>query len=206
VRGYCTSTKPAFKIIARAGKAESIAQTFAQLSTRKAGKAPATGCATRSVLYVKTVADRGYKIVFTQAPTEERPGSSIEPIDWSSSGQYLLAKLTTYQFEGEGADRTPLIYDAYSGLIYSPDLLIVLRKHYGRACAANVVPEGFTPDGRVVISVTPVVADETYESLQTLPNCVKRKQSLGLDFQKQSAESLGSSYKVESYSFRQRLK
>lgn len=205
LQGYCTSTRPSSRVVARNGAA-TYAQTFARVPIRKSGRNPAADCAMRSVLFVKNSADKEYKIVFMQAPTEESPGTSLEPVDWSPSGQYLLAKLVTYQFEGEGANRTFIIYDADSGLVYSPDMLSLFKQHYGKACAAEAAAVGFTPDGRVVIAVNPIIPDETYEPLYTLPNCVQRKKVLGLDFRKGKLDLLGSSYHVQRYSVEQPLK
>ncbi|HEV7219857.1 MAG TPA: hypothetical protein VGN39_13365 [Terriglobales bacterium] len=195
---YCVSSPRSAVLTARNGLNRAYVETTASQPRRMAGRIPETPCASRSELFVST--SKGvFDLAFMQSPTPERPGNGMNAIDWSPSAQYFLVDLITYQYEGEGAEHTPLIYDADSWLVYQPDLYRLFKEHFGRDCGANASIEGFTSDGLVLLKVVRLVSDPTFEP-GTPPSCVNHRGFWSLDFKKGEVKFLGDRYEVKKYS------
>ncbi len=198
---FCVGSPRSAVIAARNGANRAYVEMTAEHPKRMAGRNPDAACASRSKLFV-SVSDGPFDVAFMQAPTAERPGSDMKAVDWSASGQYLLVDLLTYQYEGEGAEHSPLIYDGDSWLVYQPDVYRLFKDHFGRDCAANASAEGFTSDGLVLLKVAPPVPDSTYEP-KTPPSCVKKKGFWSLDFKRGGLEFLGDRYEMKKYSLQE---
>jgi hypothetical protein len=194
----CLDSRRSAVLAARNGGNRAYVETTANRPQPKAGRNPDTSCANRSKLFAST-SGGAFGLVFMQAPTPEWPGNEMKAVDWSPSGQYLLVDLFTYQYEGEGAGHSPLIYDADSGLVYEPDLYRLFKQHFHRDCSLNASAEGFTSDGLVLLRVRREVPDVTYEP-KTLPPCAKQKGFWSLNFKKGDVQLLGDHYEVKKYS------
>jgi hypothetical protein len=194
----CVGSPRSAVLAARNGGNRAYVETTAQHPKPKAGRNPDTACASRSKLFVST-SEGEFDLAFMQAPTLEWPGSQLKAIDWSPSGQYLLVDLFTYQYEGEGAGHSPLIYDADSGLVYLPDLYRLFKDHFGKDCGANASVEGFTSDGLALLKVAPLVPDPTHQP-KTPPSCAKQEGFWSLDFKRGNVEFVGDRYEVKKYS------
>jgi|GEM_PF-5061430 len=195
---YCVGSPRSAVLTARNGGNRAYVETTAEHPRQIAGRIPDTLCASRSKLFVST-STGAFDLAFMQSPTPEWPGSDMTAIDWSPSGQYLLVDLITYQYEGEGAGHTPLIYDGDSWLASQPDLYRLFKEHFGKDCGANASIEGFTTDGLVLLKVVRLVQDPTYEP-GTPPSCVKHKGLWSLDFKKGEVKFLGDHYEMKKYS------
>jgi hypothetical protein len=194
----CHDSRRSAVLAARNGGNRAYVETTANRPQPKAGRNPETACANRSKLFVSSSGE-AFDLVFMQAPTQEWPGNEMKVIDWSPSGQYLLVDLFTFQYEGEGAGHSPLIYDADSGLVYEPDLYRLFRRHFHRNCSINASAEGFTSDGLVLVRTSREDPDGTYEP-KTLPACPKQKGFWSLNFKKGDVQLLGDHYEVKRYS------
>ena len=194
----CLDSQRSAVLTARNGGNRAYVETTANRPQPKAGRNPETPCANRSKLFVST-SGGAFDLAFMQAPTQERPGNEMKAVDWSASGQYLLVDLFTYQYEGEGAEHSPLIYDADSGLVYEPDLYRLFKQHFHRDCSMNASAEGFTSDGLVLLRVRREVPDVTYEP-KTLPACPKQKGFWSLNFKKGDVQPLADRYELKKYS------
>src|SRR5450755_1344487 len=194
---FCLSSPRSAVLSAQNGGSREYVETIAERPKRVAGRNPDTACAARSKLFVSGSGD-AFNLAFMQSPTPERPGNGMKLIDWSPSGKYLLLDLFTYQYEGEGGEHTPLIYDADSGLVYQPDLYHLFKEHFGRECGATASIDGFTSDGLVLLRVIRPVPDPTYEPKMPA-SCVKQRGFWSLNFKQGGVGFLGDHYEVKKY-------
>jgi hypothetical protein len=195
---YCVGSPRSAVLTARTGGSRAYVERTAEHPRRIAGRIPDTPCASRSKLFA-SASEGTFDLAFMQSPTPEWPGTDMKIVDWSPSGQYLLVDLLIYQYEGEGAGHTPLIYDGDSKLVYQPDLYRLFKDHFHRECRADSSIQGFTSDGLVLLKVVRLVQDPTYEP-GTPPSCVKHKGFWSLDFKRGRVEFLGDRYEMKKYS------
>jgi len=194
---FCKGKPRSATLRAANARNRAFAETSARVPARSEGTIVDAPCTNTSRLFVSS-SEGQFDLAFMQSPTPSRPGNGLEMIDWSPSGQYLLSDLFTYQYEGEGAEHTPLIYDANSGLIYQPDLLRLFRDHFKNNCGAASSIKGFTADGRIVVRAEPLARNTTYEPI-TPPSCVKKVGFWALDFRNGDLQPLGDHYQIKKY-------
>lgn len=194
---FCVGSRSVV-VAAQNGGNRAYAETVAKRPKPKAGTGVvAVACTDRAKLFVSVV-NEDFQLAYMQAPTQSWPGAEMKLVDWSPTGEYLLVDLFTFQFEGEGAGHSPLIYDADSGL-YTPDLFKLFKAHFKKACDAPSSIEGFTSDGLILLKVGPLIRDTTFEPL-TYPSCVKEKGYWAVDFKKDEIKFIANHYEAKKYS------
>jgi len=91
---------------------------------------------------------------------------------------HLLMERTRWPYESEGNYTDLLLFDPNSGGVTAPDFSKILEGRFGKDCGSENSVIGLTPDGNVVILVTPL--EDTYYN-EGATSCVQQKTLLGLD-------------------------
>ena len=134
--------------------------------------------------------------------------NGIQIVDWSKDGRFLLAELVTWVYESDALlMRIPIIYDATKNEFLRPDVYRVLDEYYktdafkekpeptGTHCEFDLRTEGFSPDGKIIVSASRPPDDPSYEQVF----CLDRKQTFELDLGANRVKLLPTSYKAERF-------
>jgi hypothetical protein len=92
-----------------------------------------------------------------------------------------------------------VLFDPNSGGVTAPDLSKILEGRFGKDCGSENSVIGFTPEGNVVVLVTPL--EDTYYN-EGATSCVKQKTLLALDAKhalENIAQVLPSDFKARHY-------
>lgn len=163
-----------------------------------AGAPRARGCPQSVALFVASNHARHFAKVFSKAATDTWPNNTLEQIDWSLQGRYLLARLSRSDFESEKISILTLVFDSASGSLFWPDTLKLFQHHFGRRCAMDVTVEGFTSDDEVAITAKPQEPDLIYES-QQLPSCTATATAWAINFRRNELRRLPEGYEPVRY-------
>jgi hypothetical protein len=129
-------------------------------------------------------------------------------VDWSQDGRFLLAELVTWVYETDALMmRVPIIYDATKNEFVRPDVYRVFDEYYrtdasknkpepaGTHCEFELRAEGFSPDGKIIVSASRPPDDPSYEQVF----CVDQKQTFEFDLGTNGIKLLPSTYKPKQF-------
>ena len=129
-------------------------------------------------------------------------------MDWSKDGRFLLAELVTWVYESDALMmRVPIIYDARKNEFARPDVYRSFDEYYktdffkekpepsGSHCEFELRTEGFSPDGKIIVSALRPADDPSYEQVF----CVDQKQTFEFDLGTNRIKLLPSGYKAEHF-------
>jgi hypothetical protein len=154
-------------------------------------------CENTSRLFLAGPDETKFNLAYSQS-VNFSDGNSLELVDWSPEGTYLLMERTQWKYESEGDYTDFLLFNVNSGAVET-DLSGILEARFGKDCSSENSAVGFTPEGSVVVAVSPV-ADTYYNDGAT--SCVKHRTLLALDIgrgSKESAQVLPRNFKVLHY-------
>jgi len=155
-------------------------------------------CENISRLFLAGPADAEFKPAYSQS-ADFSDGNSLKIIDWSPDGMHLLMERTSWKYESEGTYTDLVLFSPSSGGVTVPDLSKILEGRFGKDCDSENSVIGFTPEGNVVILVTPL--EDTYYN-EGATSCVKQKTLLALDAKRalqDIAEVLPGDFKARRY-------
>ncbi|HTQ59508.1 MAG TPA: hypothetical protein VMI32_04750 [Candidatus Solibacter sp.] len=156
-------------------------------------------CENISRLFLAGPEESEFKLAYSQAPPDIADGNSLKLIDWSPDGGYLLMERTIWKYESEGDYTDIVLFNVSSGAAIAPDLPKILEARFGKDCWSSNSVVGFTPEGNVVVAVSPL-EDEYYNEGAT--SCVKQRTLIALDTKRglqDIAEVLRGNFKAERY-------
>jgi hypothetical protein len=132
----------------------------------------------------------------------------IHIVDWSKDGRFLLAELVTWVYETDALMmRVPIIYDARKNEFSRSDVYRFFDEYYktdafkekpepsGTHCEFELRTEGFSSDGKIVVSALRPPDDPSYEQVF----CVDQKQTFEFDPETNRIKLLPSGYKAEHF-------
>lgn len=125
-------------------------------------------CHNRSNLYVARDGKQDFRSVLTyQSKGKERgaQGNGIQLIDWSPDSRLLLLDLMTWYYESEGWEHNIVIYSVKTRTVKMQSLGSIFSRALKKPCNLDGRLNGFTPHGRIALTVGPV--DEESEG----PSC-----------------------------------
>ncbi len=150
-------------------------------------------CHNVSRLYVSGPSNH-FENVFTQNPTAEgENGNSLSIVDWAPDGRTLLLRMPTWTYHTEENPPLILLYDALAHRVTQVDIDGLLRGKYAKKCSVWREPEGFTPEGHLVIRTSPA-GDRLYG-----PDCIDHDVLWIYHPESSSIEALPPSYQVVRY-------
>jgi hypothetical protein len=155
-------------------------------------------CENTSRLFLAGPGDAKFKLVYLQSP-DFSDGNSLKLVDWSPDGMHLLMERTRWPYESEGNYTDLVLFSSGSEGITVPDLSKILEGRFGKDCGSENSVIGFTPEGNVVVLVTPL--EDTYYN-EGATSCVKQKTLLALDAKRalqDIAQVLPSDFKAQHY-------
>jgi hypothetical protein len=150
-------------------------------------------CVNNSRLFVSS-AGENFELVFLQEATDTEAGNSLEVVDWSADSHRVLVELAQWQYESPGVTRSPLVYQAETGVFQQPDLLRSFRKQFGLDCSLHVHVAGFSSEGKVVIETEPMTPEE--EEVLAVPSCSRKKSQWVLNIASESISAAPETTKV----------
>jgi hypothetical protein len=132
----------------------------------------------------------------------------IQLVDWSKDGRFLLADLVSWVYESDALlMREPIVYDVTKSQLIRPDVYHFFDDYFrtdafkdkpdssGRHCEFELLAEGFSPDGKVVLSASRTPDDPGYDQVF----CVAEKQMFQFDLETHTIKRLPGTYKVQRY-------
>jgi len=134
-------------------------------------------CENISRLFLAGPGDVEFKLAYSQSP-DFSDGNSLKVIDWSPDGMHVLMERTSWKYESEGTYTDLVLFSPSSGGVTAPDLSKILEGRFVKDCGSENSVIGFTPEGNVVILLTPL--EDTYYN-EGATSCVKQKTLLALD-------------------------
>src|SRR6266478_7460563 len=155
-------------------------------------------CENTSRLFLAGPGDAKFKLVYSQSP-DFSDGNSLKLVDWSPDGMHLLMERASWKYESEGDYTDLVLFSLSSGEVTAPDLSRILEGRFGKDCGSENSVIGFTPEGNVVVLVTPL--EDTYYN-EGATSCVKQKTLLALDAKsalQDIAQVLPSDFKAQHY-------
>jgi hypothetical protein len=155
-------------------------------------------CENTSRLFLAGPGDVKFKPAYSQAP-DFSDGNSLKLVDWSPDGVHLLLERASWKYESEGDYTDLVLFSLSSGEVTAPDLSKILQGRFGKDCGSENSVIGFTPEGNVVVLVTPL--EDTYYN-EGATSCVKQKALLALDAKhalEDIAQVLPSDFKARHY-------
>ncbi len=153
-------------------------------------------CVNTSKLFVARSENDGFTLVFLQEPDRWHLLNSIELVDWSPHGRYLLFNLFIGQYGSDFGGVVVRLYDAEDGVFTEEELTHeAFSKYIGKDCPAVIRAIGFSPDDKVVLRAGPYFNEETPDE----GSCVKKEGFWLLDSHKITVNPLPDGYRVQSY-------
>jgi hypothetical protein len=155
-------------------------------------------CENTSRLFLAGPGDAEFKLAYSQSP-DFSDGNSLKLVDWSPDGMYLLMERTIWKYESEGNYTDLVLFSLGSGGVTAPDLSKILEARFGKDCGSENSVIGFTPEGNVVVLVSPL--EDTYYN-EGATSCVKQKTLVALDAKralKEIAQVLPRDFKARHY-------
>lgn len=152
-----------------------------------------TMCVNSSSLFVSTNAD-AFELVFLQEANDLETGNSLQVTDWSADSRRLLLELAQWQYESPGVTRTPLVYQADTGVFQQPDVSRAFRREFGIDCSLDVHVAGFSNEGKIVIETDPMTPEE--EEVLALPSCSRKKSQWTLNLSNETLSPLPETAKI----------
>jgi len=137
-------------------------------------------CENTSRLFLAKNGETTFKLVFTQSSEDFSDGNSFTLVDWSSDGMHLLMERTQWKYESEGDYTDFAVFNVDSGTVTRPDLEAAIAARYGKDCGSENSATGFTPDGKVVVAIAPLIDEVAL--MNGAKTCVKKKTLLVVNF------------------------
>jgi hypothetical protein len=132
----------------------------------------------------------------------------IQLVDWSRDGRFLLADLVLWVYESDALlMRVPVIYDATRSEFIRPDVYHFFDAYYksdtfkdkpdpsATYCEFELLTEGFSPDGNIILSASRPPDSPYYEQVF----CLDKKQRFLFDLGTNKIKRLPSTYKAQHY-------
>ncbi len=132
----------------------------------------------------------------------------VRILDWSKDGRILLAELVTWVYESDALMmRAPIIYDVKRNEFVRPDVYRVFDEYYktdafkekpqstGTHCEFELRAEGFSPDGKIIVSASRPPDNPSYEQVF----CLDQKQTFEFDLGTNKIKRLPFDYKTQRY-------
>ena len=173
-------------------------RSYVETTKRSLGAGRLVDCRVSVALLLASNHAPQFTTAFSKQATETWPNNTLEQIDWSHQGRYLLARLSQSDFESEKISIETLIVDSASGRLFRPDIFKLFQHHFGRRCAMDVTVDGFTSDDKVAITAKPQEPDSLYESEQ-LPSCTTTTAAWAIDFRQNELSRLPDGYQPVKY-------
>jgi hypothetical protein len=155
-------------------------------------------CENTSRLFLAEPGDAKFELAYSQSP-DFSDGNSLKLVDWSPDGMHLLMERASWKYESEGDYTDLVLFSLSSGEVTAPDLSKILEGRFGKDCGSENSIIGFTPEGNVVVLVTPL--EDTYYN-EGATSCVKKKTLLALNAKRaleDIAQVLPSDFKARHY-------
>ncbi|SRR6267378_7656684 len=152
-------------------------------------------CVNTAKLFVKGPSDKGFRLVYLEAPSRYELFNNLKLVDWSPDNHHLLAELFVGQWGSDAGGNAPLLYDATDGVFDSRNAVATaLGIRFGHECDFVAQTMGFATGGGVVLKIWPRFDEEERE---TEPDtCVKKE---GFWLLKDGINPLTNTYRVRRY-------
>jgi hypothetical protein len=134
--------------------------------------------------------------------------NGIQIVDWSRDGRFLLAELVSWVYESDALIvRVPIVYDAAKNEFLRPDVYHFFDEYYetdafkekpepnGAHCEFELRAEGFSPDGKIIVSASRPPDDPSYEQAF----CLDHKQMFEFDLGTNTIKLLPSNYRSQHF-------
>jgi hypothetical protein len=138
--------------------------------------------------------------------------NGVQLVDWSRDGNLLLAETVSWQYESDSRLlRVPIVYDVAKRRFTRPDVYHLFDTYYktdsyeekedpaSTHCDYELLTEGFSPEGNVVLSASRPPLSDTYEPVF----CFAGKQKFLFDLASKAIKPVPSDYSVEHYATRE---
>jgi hypothetical protein len=124
----------------------------------------------------------------------------VQLVDWSSDGRLLLANLVLWEYESDALlMRVPVIYDVRTSAFTRPDVYRFFDEHYEKdakqQCEFQLLTEGFSPDGNLIISASRTPINDSYDQVF----CFDGKQTFLFQLGTNKISDLPAGYKVQHF-------
>jgi hypothetical protein len=125
---------------------------------------------------------------FSQSAEDFSGGNSLKLVDWSADGTKLLLERTQWKYESEGDYTDIVIFDANSMSASRPDVEAAIAAEYGKECGSENSAQGFTRNGKVVLTVGPLT--DQLAIMNGAKSCVPGKTRLVLDISNETIQRM----------------
>ena len=156
-------------------------------------------CENHSRLFFAGPQDKSLKVVYQLSP-DFSEGNSLKLVDWSPDGTRLLAERGQWEYESEGEYTDFVVFDSRTGSTVEPNIEVALEARFGKGCSSDNSISGFTPNGGVVVIVSPI--SEPVAVMNGAKSCVSRKTLVAVSTQNgrtPAIELLPKSFKLSYY-------
>ncbi len=182
------------ELVSPNGRFRARAQTEA-IAFRKSVSAEGPACANTSKLFVSGRGGPGEELVSLLEPRRWQLGNSLRVVDWSPDSRRLLVEVSSWQYQSDVIDQAVLLYDTVHGTFDAPDVMGILAKRLRKSCEVGFSVKGFSPDGDVVIEMTP----RPGEGRDPDPGCPTRQALWLLNWGRETLELLASGASIRTY-------
>jgi hypothetical protein len=127
--------------------------------------------------------------------------NGIQLVDWSKDGRFLLADLVLWHYESDAwVMRVPIIYDTRAREFMRPDVYHFFDQYYRtdaakEECIFQLLTEGFSPEGDLILSATRREIDPGEEPVF----CLDDKQTFLFELGANKITRLPANYKTQHY-------
>jgi len=144
------------------------------------------GCLYTTRLWVVKANER--KLIYLMPPKREAVGNGMEILGWARESRMVLAKTEEWQVGSDAPDTQQVIaIDVATGMVYAPNLELMLDQSKQKQCMFRVTGAGFTASRNVDILVraqfsTFFNVDETEADVPLTKRCDKKEETWSFNY------------------------
>jgi hypothetical protein len=137
--------------------------------------------------YVEVRSDPGC-LVYLIPPKRDLVGNGMEILGWARHSRMLLVKTELWQDGSDAPGRQQVLaIDAATGVVYEPELGVILQDRKDKQCAFNVTDAGFSSDRNIIILVraklfSALEVDETESDVPAARRCATREETWSFNY------------------------
>jgi hypothetical protein len=145
------------------------------------------GCLHTTRLWVAK-ANGPYRLVYLIPPKRDLVGNGMEILGWARHSRMLLVKTELWQDGSDAPGRQQVLaIDAATGVVYEPELGVILQDRKDKQCAFNVTDAGFSSDRNIIILVraklfSALEVDETESDVPAARRCATREETWSFNY------------------------
>jgi hypothetical protein len=146
-----------------------------------------SGCLQTARLWVAQE-NRPYRLVYLMPPRREMVGNGMQILGWARKSRMVLVETDQWQNGSDAPDLQGVFgLDAATGMVFEPNLDVMLENRNGKQCTFRVTDAGFSSDGNVNILVrakffTSLDVEETEQDVAPEKRCGNHQETWSFNF------------------------